>query len=193
MIRPADDILLDLTTEIEKALNAWATSLPSAEAESMAMVVSGIEYTPNQILAEVQRQTEFGKEFLSELCTLHFRMKETEPSASVIDLIRKSMGPGNQIPEMMNDQQKARYKHEISRDRLPDEMEGEIGEIAGAIWNVLNVKGPLTRTRLQEEVGDRELGFDWAIGWLAREEKIDIRVADRSIMVCLRQQKARPA
>ncbi len=52
-------------------------------------------------------------------------------------------------------------------------MHEEIGTVAGAIWHVLNSKGALSLAQLKREVKGKTPLFDWAIGWLAREEDCD--------------------
>ena len=52
------------------------------------------------------------------------------------------------------------------------EMIEEIGVVAGAIWHVLDTNGEMTLTKLKKEVKAEGPLFDWAIGWLAREDKI---------------------
>jgi len=91
MPKLASDIPLELKAEVTKALSEWVNSLPSAKANSMAMCVSGIEFTPIQILDEVEHETDFGKQFLTGLFALHSLMIEDQPGTSVVDLIRRSI------------------------------------------------------------------------------------------------------
>ena len=51
----------------------------------------------------------------------------------------------------------------------------EIGETAGKVWHVLEVKGPQTVAKLIKELDDipRDVVMQ-AIGWLAREDKVEI-------------------
>jgi hypothetical protein len=72
-------------------------------------------------------------------------------------------------------------------------MEKEIGAAAGAIWHVLNSKGGLTFSRLQKEVDVKAPIFDWAIGWLAREDKIAIGKSKRSFVIELKGSHAKAA
>jgi len=53
-------------------------------------------------------------------------------------------------------------------------MQGEVGLTAGMIWHALDAKGDLSLARLKKEVNGKTPVFDWAIGWLAREDKIVI-------------------
>jgi hypothetical protein len=62
----------------------------------------------------------------------------------------------------------------------------EIGETAGLIWKLLEKSGPISLTKLVKQSGKpRDLVMQ-ALGWLAREEKIDIREERRSRIVSLR-------
>jgi len=65
-------------------------------------------------------------------------------------------------------------------------MNEEIGKIAGAIWRALDAEGEMTLTSLKKEIGAGNTLFDWAIGWLAREDKIELTLEKRSFRVCLK-------
>ena len=66
-------------------------------------------------------------------------------------------------------------------------MQEEIGITAGAIWQALNTLGDLSLARLKKEVKGKTPVFDWAIGWLAREDKIVITREKRSFRVRLKE------
>ena len=72
-------------------------------------------------------------------------------------------------------------------------MQGEIGNTAGAIWQALNTKGELSLAQLKKEAKGKTPVFDWAIGWLAREDKIEISLEKRSFRVRLKEAQARAA
>ena len=65
-------------------------------------------------------------------------------------------------------------------------MQEEIGMIAGTIWNALNSKGELPLAQLKKRVHGKSPVFDWAIGWLAREDKIVITWDKRSYRASLK-------
>jgi hypothetical protein len=65
-------------------------------------------------------------------------------------------------------------------------MSEEIGTMAGAIWQTLEANGEMTLTKLKKELKAGSPLFDWAIGWLAREDKIILKVEKRSVRVCLK-------
>jgi hypothetical protein len=66
-------------------------------------------------------------------------------------------------------------------------MGEEIGTMAGAIWQNLETNGEMTLTKLKKELKAKSPLFDWAIGWLAREDKILLVMEKRSIRVSLKR------
>ena len=65
-------------------------------------------------------------------------------------------------------------------------MSEEIGTMAGVIWHTLEANGEMTLPKLKKELKAASPLFDWAIGWLAREDKIMLTVEKRSTRVCLK-------
>jgi len=72
-------------------------------------------------------------------------------------------------------------------------MHEEIGTIAGAIWQALNARGELSLPGLKGQVEAKSPVFEWAIGWLAREDKVVITRHQRSYRVRLNDGQARSA
>ena len=72
-------------------------------------------------------------------------------------------------------------------------MQEEIGTIAGAIWRALKSKDELPLVQLKREVEGKSPLFDWAIGWLAREDKIVISPEKRSFRIRLKEAQPRAA
>ncbi|MFY9529068.1 MAG: winged helix-turn-helix domain-containing protein [Candidatus Acidiferrales bacterium] len=72
-------------------------------------------------------------------------------------------------------------------------MGDEIGTMAGVIWNVLNSKDELSLVQLKKEVKANSPLFDWAVGWLAREDKIVITPGKRTFCVRLKKEQAKAA
>jgi Winged helix-turn-helix domain (DUF2582) len=70
-------------------------------------------------------------------------------------------------------------------------MEEEIGKTAGAIWDPLNAKGEQSLSTLKKVVKGKEPTFNWAIGWLAREDQIVITPEKRSFRIRLKQEQAK--
>jgi hypothetical protein len=65
-------------------------------------------------------------------------------------------------------------------------MTEEIGMMAGAIWQALETNGEITVAKLKKDLNAASPLFDWAIGWLAREDKIMLTTEKRSTRVCLK-------
>jgi hypothetical protein len=67
---------------------------------------------------------------------------------------------------------------------ISDEL---IGETAGKVWHVLSADGAQSLTKVKKSVkGPPELVFA-AVGWLAREGKLEFASSGRSLKVALRQ------
>jgi hypothetical protein len=72
-------------------------------------------------------------------------------------------------------------------------MQEEIGITAGVIWQALSTNGELSLAKLNKEVKGDTHTFDWAIGWLAREDKVVITRKKRSFCVRLKELQAKEA
>jgi hypothetical protein len=69
---------------------------------------------------------------------------------------------------------------------LEMEINAQVGETAGKIWNVLNDEGPQTIAQLKKKLnGSGEL-LSYALGWLAREDKVDITQEKKMVKVALK-------
>lgn len=63
----------------------------------------------------------------------------------------------------------------------------KVGELAGKIWVTLNENGKLTGKELKKYIkvrADKELYL--GLGWLLREDKIDVIESDKEILVVLK-------
>ena len=63
----------------------------------------------------------------------------------------------------------------------------KVGELAGKIWQALNENGKLTGKELKKYIkvrADKELYL--GLGWLLREDKIDVTERDKEILVVLK-------
>lgn len=58
-------------------------------------------------------------------------------------------------------------------------MTETIGEAAGKIWEFLDENGPSSPSKISKETGVAKNDLQRAIGWLAREEKIEIELNGR--------------
>ncbi|HEY2987160.1 MAG TPA: winged helix-turn-helix domain-containing protein [Candidatus Binatia bacterium] len=60
-----------------------------------------------------------------------------------------------------------------------------IGEIAGMVWDFLRTKGKSSLNAVERGIKAPKPLVDMAIGWLAREGKVELRQEKRSIQVWL--------
>lgn len=66
------------------------------------------------------------------------------------------------------------------------EINGLVGETAGEVWHLLKGGGPQTLDQLKGQLkGTREF-LNVAVGWLAREDKIEISPEKQSFRVRLK-------
>jgi hypothetical protein len=63
---------------------------------------------------------------------------------------------------------------------------GQIGATAGLVWKALADNGPMSLTSLLKAVSEPRDSVMLAIGWLAREDKIDIVEQRRTRTISLR-------
>ncbi len=68
-------------------------------------------------------------------------------------------------------------------------MQNEIGSVAGEIWSVLRAKGEMSVAALKKSLGAKDATADWAIGWLAREDKIILRKERNTVKIALRPEE----
>ena len=65
-------------------------------------------------------------------------------------------------------------------------MSDEIGSMAGAISETLEAHGEMSSAKLKKELKAASPIFDWAIGWLTREDKITLTSKKQSTLTSLR-------
>ncbi len=70
-------------------------------------------------------------------------------------------------------------------------MTKEIGTMAGEIWKALEANGETSISKLKKDLQASSPLFDWAIGWLAREDKILLITENRSTRVGLKGRQAK--
>ena len=61
-----------------------------------------------------------------------------------------------------------------------------IGEMAGSVYNELSANGPATVTKLKTALKADAFTLDAAIGWLAREDKVEVTKSGKSVKVTLK-------
>lgn len=59
-----------------------------------------------------------------------------------------------------------------------------IGNNAGLVWNALNTNGRMTETKLKKETALAGADFYAALGWLAREGKLNVEVEVKGAKSC---------
>jgi hypothetical protein len=64
-------------------------------------------------------------------------------------------------------------------------MKEQIGETAGKVWQALLEHGELDLTRLAKLVQENEKAIHQALGWLAREDKIEIHLKGNKTTISL--------
>ncbi len=66
-------------------------------------------------------------------------------------------------------------------------MQEKAGEIAGKIWNALNEKGAQTGKELKKAAAVKtEKELYMGLGWLLREDKVEIAEVEKDITVTLK-------
>ena len=65
-------------------------------------------------------------------------------------------------------------------------MVNKIGNDAGRVWNELELNGEMTTGALKKSLKIMPFDLNVAIGWLAREDKIQISRKGNQIKVCLK-------
>lgn len=66
-------------------------------------------------------------------------------------------------------------------------IKDQIVQTAGAVWHLLNQSGPQTLTQLKKGLNGKAEFLPFAIGWLAREDNLEIVADKKSIRVQLKQ------
>lgn len=70
-------------------------------------------------------------------------------------------------------------------------MHVAIGDLAGKVWAALSSGEAMTPAQLTKSLGENDRMICMAIGWLAREDKVDVSKAKTSIKVALRASELR--
>ena len=62
----------------------------------------------------------------------------------------------------------------------------EIGTVAGEIWNLLNERSELSVSRVIAEINATQSTAYMALGWLAKEDKLEFVKKSRGVFVRLK-------
>jgi hypothetical protein len=54
------------------------------------------------------------------------------------------------------------------------EINHKVGEAAGKVWQALSAEGPQTVAQLKKQLNGTSEVVNFALGWLAREDKVEI-------------------
>jgi len=65
-------------------------------------------------------------------------------------------------------------------------MKEQIGATAGRIWQTLNDHSEVSLSRIPKMVGEKDTVVYQALGWLAREDKIEYRTKSNRTLVSIR-------
>jgi predicted RNA-binding protein (virulence factor B family) len=65
-------------------------------------------------------------------------------------------------------------------------MADSIGEVAGKIWHYLNQNGPSSVNKITVETGESKNDIQRAIGWLLKEDKLNIEMVGRAETLSLK-------
>ena len=65
------------------------------------------------------------------------------------------------------------------------ETVAQIGALAGKIWHYLEKNGQSSPSRIAKELKAQKKDIDRAVGWLAREGKLEFGKAKRGEVICL--------
>lgn len=66
------------------------------------------------------------------------------------------------------------------------EIVGQVGETAGEVWRLLSSEGPQTMSQLKKKVDAKGELLSMALGWLARENKIELLPEKKALRVQLK-------
>lgn len=66
------------------------------------------------------------------------------------------------------------------------ELKDQVGLTAGKVWQQLSESGPQTLAQLKKKVNGQSDLVNFAVGWLAREDKVAIVADKKNIRVELR-------
>ncbi len=67
------------------------------------------------------------------------------------------------------------------------DIKSEVGETAGKVWHTLSNDGPQTLALLKKKINDKPEFLNFAIGWLAREDKVEIIPQKKDVQIRLKE------
>ena len=65
---------------------------------------------------------------------------------------------------------------------------GQVGETAGQVWKLLASEGPQSAAQLKKKLNSKGELLSMALGWLAREDKVELLNEKKTLVVQLKQE-----
>lgn len=62
----------------------------------------------------------------------------------------------------------------------------QVGETAGKVWQLLSSEGPQTQAQIKKKLNESNELVSLALGWLAREDKLDITQEKKNLTATLK-------
>jgi hypothetical protein len=75
--------------------------------------------------------------------------------------------------------------HKGDREIMEGTMKEKIGWTAGKVWETLKMNGEMNISQLPKKMKEKSVVVQQALGWLAREDKINYHVKGNKILVSL--------
>lgn len=66
------------------------------------------------------------------------------------------------------------------------DLKPQVGETAGKVWELLSGEGPQTLAQLKKKLKGSGDVVSFAVGWLAREDKLEISLEKKSVRIQLK-------
>jgi hypothetical protein len=66
------------------------------------------------------------------------------------------------------------------------DIKGQVGDTAGRIWQALSSEGPQTLAQLKKRLNGTSELVHIAVGWLAREDKIELAHEKKGLRIQLK-------
>jgi len=66
------------------------------------------------------------------------------------------------------------------------DLREQIGEAAGELWRCLDQNGPQTLAQIRKKLNGTSELLGFAVGWIAREDKLEIQQDKKSIRLQLK-------
>jgi hypothetical protein len=92
---------------------------------------------------------------------------------------------GKTPPSIKNDQPTIAKKKQV--DAQPIISNEQIGHVAGDLWHLLDKDGGQSLASIKKAANAPDELILAAIGWLAREDKLDFTTSGRTLKISLRQ------